>query len=133
MRLSRVKLDRKTLILIGVFLFVIDRAAKLFITPQVINSGIALGVELFAGSSTFSHLAIWTVLIAALSFWWARGELLLFPAILAAASNLIDRIVLGGVVDYLRLGNMWLNLADIVIVTTVLILVFKIYANKNRN
>jgi lipoprotein signal peptidase len=128
-RVTDLKLQNQALILVGAFSFLVDRIAKHYVSPSVLNSGVAFGIQI----DTRLQILMWMIVIAGLIYWWWRGEWLLFPAILAAISNLIDRIHQGTVVDYLPVFGLWINLSDIVITGTVVLLILKLYAKPNHD
>lgn len=129
LRATEFKSKNQALILVGAFFFLIDRIAKQYVLPNILNPGVAFGLEI----DPRLHILIWIGVVAGLVYWWCRGEWLLFPAILAAISNLIDRVQLGAVIDYLQLFGLWMNLSDIVITTTIALLILKLYAKPNHN
>jgi lipoprotein signal peptidase len=100
----------------------VDQAIKqlfLITAPQLttINTGIAFGL----GSAAWTLIGILLfVLFGRITAfqpkkaWWLLGAMTI--------SNLIDRTRLGGVVDYITLGQLQLNLTDIAICTLVLII-----------
>src|SRR5690349_12716748 len=75
---------------------------KVFFPGHVtINSGIALGL----GSSILTLIG----LIGSLLAWqWQKGEerALLLAMGIAALSNVLDRLIVGGVIDYLYIGSL---------------------------
>ncbi len=57
-----------------------------------------------------------------------RYSLILWIIIAAGVSNLFDRVLYGGVIDYIRIGQFPVfNLADAVITTSILILLVHIF------
>lgn len=111
------------------FLVGVDQTSKLWANHQgwaVINRGISFSWL----SGQISWLGI-LVLIAAGGFWWWRLLPKQRPAVIlilaGAISNLIDRIVWGGVVDWLPIPFLGLknNLADWAIFIGVWLVILK--------
>lgn len=99
-----------------------------------------LGVELFLNKGIAFSIPIpnWLVIILTpvlilLLFVWAKKEkrkfIFWFGIILilsGAISNFIDRILVGAIVDYLRIFTSVINLADVIIVLGAIISVFSL-------
>jgi len=101
----------------AVLVLIVDRVLKTNIELKVINSGAALGLsvyEVFIVASFVVISAIWLYLLVKQQ----QGTLayLLGLVVFASFSNLLDRMYLGGVVDYIKVAQLWFNLADAVIV-----------------
>lgn len=82
------------------------------------NSGIAFGIGDFNLLFVIIHLGI-----VVLSFWYLYRrevqtlDIIFGGMVVASISNLIDRVLVGGVIDYLQLFNLWFNIADVAVVT----------------
>ncbi len=101
-------------------LLVLDQIAKESLlhfsrSAVSLNSGLALN----GGSATFLVIGFGLLLFLK-SALRAEDRPVWFLIVLAAASNLLDRLLVGGVIDYLNFGPVKLNLADIIIVGSVL-------------
>lgn len=77
----------------------------------VINPGIAFSL----GSVWLILIGIGLLIWLAVQYQW-RPRIVWLAIIAAFCSNLIDRLRIGGVIDYLRLYGLHFNLADIIIV-----------------
>jgi signal peptidase II len=98
---------------------VVDQVSKFLVGnsggEMVLNTGISFGL--------FSNLAIWLSLVGLVVLsWWGRHTLTQQPLSMGliwggALSNLLDRVVWGGVQDWLALPGMPFrnNLADVAI------------------
>lgn len=104
----------------------IDQAVKFWLTTSggdyVVNQGVAFGI----GSPllTLIGLLFFTVVGAIVKFqpkphWLSLG--------LAIGFNLIDRLRVGGVIDWLSLGPWHLNLTDLLISGLTILLVWRLY------
>ncbi len=134
----------QTLLLMGaIAVFALDRIAKYLsltmwsarpVTPLpgihltfLLNPGIALSIPLHG----FFTLAVVLLLLCGLLVWVVRtfrsGQFLrtvfLLVILLGAASNLLDRLLYGGVVDYLQIVlPTVINLADVMVVAGIILL-----------
>jgi len=96
------------------------------------NEGVAFGV--FLGDW---HRLMVVMVLVVLGWWWnglkgnAWGERLL---IVGGVGNLIDRLVYGQVVDWLRLPalNLWVNLADLYITLGLGIILMESFSKHNK-
>jgi signal peptidase II len=126
------------LFLLAGFLFVLDRCLK-YIAPTSDPFGTTVfGFEYFENTGIAFSLPvpqsltiILTPLIIILLLGYVsqyRHQLLLWPTwlfiFLGAISNLIDRIVYGFVIDYIRIFTGVINIADVMILLGMLILLF---------
>ncbi len=117
---------RRMLVVMGVVL--VDQAVKVIFFPDdaLINSGVAFGLgrswlPSWLGIFLTASLVVWVIRQADGYIGWdlvAGGGL----------ANLVDRLVRGGVVDFIRpIGSFaWFNLADIAITIGVLCLSLKL-------
>lgn len=112
-------------------LFIIDRLIKFYVVSgenYIINKGVALGLF---GNYDFLGYLLFPVVVILLAVLWQKFKQFRLPLVLiyaGAASNLIDRLLYNGVVDYI---SIWIipvfNISDMMIVTgIVLLLVFEI-------
>lgn len=100
-----------------------------FETTPRINTDAALSIPI--GSIYFDVflIVVWMLLVV----WWMKNRnadwsAFLFGIVLAAASNVWDRIFYGGVIDYLPfLGISILNISDIIITVGSFLLVYFFY------
>ncbi|MBI5356850.1 signal peptidase II [Candidatus Collierbacteria bacterium] len=95
-------------------------AIKFF--QPVFNTGIAFGF-----GENIPRLIILIVFIL-LSLWVYKsksglGEMLLLAG---GAGNILDRLIYGKIVDWIRFGNLWFNLADGYIAVGVTLIIIKI-------
>jgi len=130
------------IIIFGLIFFIIDRILKYLFFYQIIkdsfflayakNAGIAFGINLpkpFLIIFYFIIALIIIALIIRLIKLWTGGKhlaaSLIWLVILGAASNIIDRIKFGFVIDYINL-YIWpvFNLADMMITGGVLIIIY---------
>ena len=99
-----------------------------------INTEAALSVPIGSLYLTVFLVGVWVILV----FWWiknkqARWAIVLFGILLAAASNVWDRIFYGGVVDYLPFfGISIMNISDIVISLGAIVLVVVFWRNNRE-
>lgn len=101
----------------AVLVLVVDRILKTSIELKVVNPGVALGLsvyEIFIVASFVVISAIWIYLLIKQK--QKTLAYLLGLVVFASFSNLLDRMFLGGVVDYIQVARLWFNLADAVIV-----------------
>jgi lipoprotein signal peptidase len=93
----------------------------------LLNKGIALSVPLTGAVGLGIILALFFALVAwfVFSVWqrrWVRSSLL-FAVLLGAGSNIADRLLYGGVVDYLQVVfPSVINLADVMVVAGIVAL-----------
>lgn len=110
--------------LLFVLLFVLDRLTKwVFFDSAVLNTGVAF--SLFSGHNLFLAL-VTAVLFVVVVFWYYREPSLGLTLIAAGAlGNLFDRVLYGGVVDFIALG-FWpaFNVADCLVVVGVCLLAY---------
>jgi lipoprotein signal peptidase len=113
---------------LAIWMFVIILAVDQFIKYKAIlsynyllNSGLIFGIF----KANTAALVISAILFAGALYWIIIKKTALFPLTIVAAalfSNLIDRIVYKGVVDYWPFFKLfWFNLSDLLIVIIVLL------------
>ena len=123
-----------------VSLFVLDRFLKYYFINQgsyVINLGVAFGVISDKPNLVFVLHFVLTILLI-LYFYKSKLSNVMKSAlsliILGSVSNLLDRFMYNGVVDYI---DLWLfpkfNLADMIIVFGVLLLIFLEFYENYKN
>lgn len=127
-------------ILLGLALFVIDRLVKFYVLSSgnyVTNKGIAFG---FLGSYDFSSTVYLLIVMFLLSILWLKFKKSWIPLSfisVGAVSNLIDRLLYNGVVDYIGVWIMPVfNVSDVMIITGALLLIIseiKIYGRRNHS
>lgn len=135
--------NRLFISLLGGFLFCIDQVLKYFARTNQATSFIwrdIVGWEYFENPGIAFSLPVPNLVIVLLTpliifglFVWIlrnpkmpnKQYLSLSLIIAGAISNFIDRMMLGITVDYLRIYTSIINLADIMIVTGVIILLLK--------
>lgn len=114
------------LVLVTFIIGCIDQAAKIWLTTSggayAINQGVAFGTG--GPLLTLIGLIFFIVVGAIVKFqqrlhWLSLG--------LAIGFNLIDRLRVGGVIDYLSLGPWQLNLTDLLISGLTILLVWQLY------
>jgi len=130
--------NRWLLGLIVIVFFILDRLTKYLFTRDIsnercffiepiINKGIVFGIPLAASLKTIFFILIIFALLFLMSWLvrsWAAGNKLkifsLLLILLGAFSNLMDRINIGGVIDFIDL-RIWpvFNLADMMIVAGI--------------
>jgi signal peptidase II len=144
-------------ILLGIAIFAIDRFTKQvalanFVIPQPINSWLTFELTLNRGISwgiLHSHSSLFFVLLSAVIvamvlilavyafFRWSRGFYIIGEtlALSGALSNIFDRVVYGGVIDFILFTVNGcapfgiFNIADICIVTGIFIIFIGSYKN----
>lgn len=120
--MSKIKLT----VLLSVFIVVIDQILKLSVNPQVLNSGFFLGTQLPSGVLAIVHVSI---VVGGVYFVFREkpefGEWYLL-LLLVSLSNLVDRLRLGAVVDYLNFMGIWFNLSDAIISLVLIIIVLRL-------
>lgn len=84
--------------------------------PYVINSGFAFGLGEEVWSWAFLILLL-AITIDCAKRGWRAPDLFIVSG---GVGNVIDRLWVGGVVDWITLGTMWFNLSDVLISVGVL-------------
>lgn len=121
--------NRVVLIVAAILVFVLDQFCKANITPTVLNTNAGFGIfipGILAFSIIFSTLALLAV---------KQNRFLILPLLIVASSNLLDRIRLGAIVDYIQFLGVWFNLADVFVVIMlgwILILELRQSEHKDR-
>jgi len=107
-------------------LMLADKAVKGFLFARgmaVVNPGVAFGI----GIPGWLFVLLQIMLVIGIIFLFIRSmKLRIITAILLAGAlgNLSDRLVWGGVVDYIRIGNFPVfNLSDLMITSALIFLV----------
>jgi signal peptidase II len=102
-------------------------AVKFF--HPALNSGVAFGV----GENIPVIATIVVYLILSISIYKSRfkyGEMLLLAG---GAGNILDRLIYGKIVDWIKFGNLWFNLADVYISLGVLMIVIDVISSKIKS
>lgn len=126
--INKLKFHKEYKRLLGWFLIIVftDQSIKLalrtFTDFYVINKGVSF--SLFENSHIFVFLASVTSIFLIIYLMSQNGKKLALLLILAGGiSNLIDRIILGGVIDYIPFFSLFrFNLADVIISVGVVIM-----------
>ncbi|MCB9790637.1 signal peptidase II [Candidatus Nomurabacteria bacterium] len=106
---------------------------KFSIRLCTVNSGISLIGNTFGTVSYTIVLAnVFAIVIVLLSFLYFHksGFIIVF---IGGLSNLVDRIFLGGVCDYLRIGALRYNINDVVIVIGIVFIIYEILRENTQN
>ena len=97
------------------------------------NSGIAFGI----GKNVPVIITAVVFLILALSIYKNKsgfGEMILLAG---GAGNILDRLIYGKIVDWIKFGSLWFNLADVYIVGGIAVIIvdalIRSYVNKAVN
>lgn len=116
------------MLLLVMILFLLTRIVAYFVVSEgnfVINEGVALGLLGTGGLRQFMYVPVVTILLAAL---WRNYKKFRFPLFLittGSISNLLDRLLYNGVVDYIDIWRIPVfNVSDVMIVCGILILIF---------
>lgn len=115
------------LLFVSILFFIVRILVYLVVSENsfVINEGVALGLFGREGVGQFLFIPVVTFLLAVL---WKNYKKYRFPLLLITAgsvSNLLDRFLYNGVVDYIDIWEIPVfNLADVMIVSGILILIF---------
>jgi len=120
--------------LVGILVVVIDQFLKLIHLEKSLNSGGLFGFEQDNLLWVLVHIGV----IVLLAFYliprlYTKYRLPAIFTIIVSLSNLSDRILIGGVVDYFQLLGIWFNLADVFIVVTPLILILWEIVDNGKN
>jgi signal peptidase II len=123
---------------LGLIFFIADRILKyLFFDTATINYGIAFGITI-PNYILITLLVIINIIIAVwlISSWKAGKRFeasLISLIILGSASNIIDRIKFGYVIDYIDI-KVWpvFNIADVLIVLGTAMLLIKYYKENKK-
>lgn len=87
-----------------------------------LNSGVAFGIgeNIPIISIIIVYLTLALMVIKSKS---GFGEMLLLAG---GAGNILDRLIYGKIVDWIRFGNLWFNLADGYIVAGIILIIVRI-------
>lgn len=122
---------------IGSFLLLlfIDQLLKYTIQPKIINQSIVFGL----GDNMHSiigiminSIALLFLLIILFKKSLVKYEYVLYGLLLMGLSNYVDRLVYGGVIDYIRVANIWFNIADLVINLILIYLIINILKHNGK-
>lgn len=95
---------------------------------SVFNRGIAFGlgenVPILLIIIAYSILVLWILRNKS-----GLGEILLLAG---GAGNILDRLIFGNIVDWIRLGNLWFNLADVYIAIGVGCIMLEMIKEKRK-
>lgn len=115
--------------------------SPIFDLTYTLNTGVSFGM--FAGGEGRWLLSIFSIGVAAGLAWWAlKAQRLLFAAALGliiggALGNVIDRVLVGAVIDFLNfegLGFPWIfNIADAAISVGVGLLILDSFLSERRS
>ncbi len=105
---------------------IIKRALLLYAPSSVlINHGMAFGF------GSWPIVVVGLVLIAVAGYFLKfQPKMIWLVLVLAIATNLLDRWRTGGVIDYIHLSRLWLNLADLIIVGLLFLIAWLVYITK---
>lgn len=110
---------------LGLIVAVIDQLYKYTIPDFVYNGGLGLGLRLSVQVIVVVQIALF-ILIG--MYIYLRRKSSLSPYFwfiqIVSLSNLYDRFMRPGVVDYIHVGNWWFNFADLGINLAILIVIF---------
>lgn len=100
--------------------------ARKYLVYQV-NGGVGWGISLGNYSLILVIVGIGILLWWFKGSWWER--LLLYGGL----GNIIDRVVNGGVTDFINLFGLWINLADIMISVAVIGAIISFIDGRNKD
>ena len=131
---ARARASSAKLIYLSIILLLIIQLANFLVVkyfPYSLNQQIVFGL---IGSNFIAYFVSLVVLILLIFCYWKKIIRLEFSLLASGLiSNLIDRAIYGGVVDYFSLFFIpKFNLADILIVAGALIIVTKIVKSNNK-
>lgn len=116
----------RTAVVVGTALVAIDQGtkwvARAYLHPVELNPGISFGVRLpkAAGSSLFFlALVIGVLLLDAMRRGIPKSDVFI---IAGGVGNLLDRVRDGAVVDWIKIGVLWFNLADVMVTIGVVVI-----------
>lgn len=138
--------DTKTAAALGVFFFILDQLLKYaarsapfsrhYMVERLLgweyfeNPGIAFGIYIPAGIT----IVLTPLILVGLLAWFAhkkiKTKLFVYGIFLVAGgalSNLVDRILFGATIDYLRIWTALINLGDCAIVAGIALLLWDGY------
>ena len=121
----------------AVFLSLIFQLTLFFVNPEVLVFNDKFGLGLF-GSNSLAIFVLFTALLLLIYLFFISSNISIWALVMifsGVISNLFDRIFRGSAVDYISIAH-WptFNLADISIVTGILLLLFNfIFSRKPKN
>lgn len=110
---------------LGLVIALLDLYLKSSLPVGQTNTGVFLGIDINSQLILVLHL----FLVIAGSIWVLSGrlssdKLVVFVMLVASVSNLVERLIVGHVTDYLELAGVWFNLADLTVSIGIVILLF---------
>ena len=116
----------KVLYLIPTMAFALDRILKYLVLQQgsfVINKGVVFGIGIISSNYIILLIILVIVLLLVYSLKNQNYRLFVMFLVLGGISNLIDRFLYNGVVDFIKLPYVpMFNVADILIVSGILLI-----------
>ncbi len=97
---------------VGGVVFILDRFLKSQFLSQDLNRVISFSLPYPSYLLNGSLVVVWLIIFL---FFYRRPEAAKGAILIGGLSNILDRFMWGGVVDYIRLGIINLNLADLLI------------------
>src|SRR3989344_6829256 len=117
-----------------IIVIVLDGITKNLVSRHIIKADFVAnyGLAFSLPSSKVQAIIITAAITAVLIFYyfwqkgsWSRIEKLGFALIVGGgAGNLLERLYRGSIIDFIHVGNAWLNVADLAIIVGIVILVF---------
>jgi lipoprotein signal peptidase len=109
-----------------------DLYLKSYVLSVIHNSGSFLGIAIPNSLVLILHVLIlgiggWVIFYKIKQEFW---QLWAIVVLLSSLSNLIDRVRLGAVADYIYLLGIWFNLADLTVTLALLVAIYAIIRNK---
>lgn len=108
-------------------LFFIDRIIKFQVLKEgvyLINKDFVLGMYVTHGTSMILHILVVMFLLCVLYFKFRTQKYVVILIVVGAVSNLIDRILYNGVIDYVWLWRLPVfNFSDVLITIGILFLI----------
>lgn len=111
-------------------MWLLDQLTKWWMLVEgrgVINRGVSFGLG--------QGLAYWFVFVIVLMvlFWKMKGKGKFWIFIIAGGlGNIVDRVIYGGVVDWIGVAGLWFNLADVMINIGLLGSIFEIIRDNDK-
>ena len=108
------------ILLLGIFIIAIDQIAKYAIVRvsalHVLNRGFSFGIGQYSSGWIFV-VVLFVVWFDAVKHGVRVADVLLLSG---GVSNIIDRLIYRGVLDWIHIWTLWFNIADISIMSGVL-------------
>lgn len=108
-------------------LFFVDRFIKFQVLKEgvyIINKDFVLGMYVTHGTSIILHILVVMFLLCVLYFKFRTQKYVVILIVVGAVSNLIDRILYNGVIDYVWLWRLPVfNFSDVLITIGILFLI----------